>query len=152
MVPSNDYLWMSAGPPLDVKQKAGEDVELSAVRQGPLKLGDVAVTEAGRLPLLGIVHAVVMGQDLVVGADAAAAALVKAIDLAEEKGWTRVLVHSLHATGRGTPRTTVQRCLGAMVERLLQGSGVRQIVLLAADEADRKALHEDMLLSIQKHE
>ncbi len=46
-LPTNDYLWMAAGPALAVKQAAGAEIELAAVRQGPIGLGEVVVTEGG---------------------------------------------------------------------------------------------------------
>jgi hypothetical protein len=152
VLPTNDYLWMSAGPPLSVKQLAGEEVELSAVRQGPAEPGEVVLTEAGGLPLQGVLHAVVMGQDLAVDPDSSASAMGNALVMAARKKWTRILVHSLLASGRGTRRETVQRWLAALVEHLLAGSDIRHVTLLATDEADRKALHDDLLRAIQKHE
>ena len=65
VLPTNDYLWMATGPALEINQRAGEEVEIEAVRQGPIAQGTVAVTSAGPLPFAGIIHAAVMGQELV---------------------------------------------------------------------------------------
>jgi hypothetical protein len=150
-LPTNDFLWMAAGPALDVKTAAGAEVELEAVRQGPIKPGDIVLTDAGALPLTAIIHGAVMGQDLCLDGDAAARAIDRGLDLAGTKRWTRLLVHSLHATGRATRREAVQKALAAMVERLLTGSSVRQITLFGVDESERKALHEDLLRLIHLH-
>lgn len=148
-LPTNDYLWMAAGPALDVKNAAGEDVELAAVRQGPIAAGEVVLTEAGKLSLAGIVHGAVMGQDLLLDGDAAAQALQACLKLSEAKRWSHLLVHSLYGTGRGTRRESVQKALGAMVDSLLGGGSIRQIGLLSLDEGERKLLHEDLLRLIQ---
>ena len=39
VLPTNDYLWMATGPALDVKQMTGDEIELAAVRQGPVDPG-----------------------------------------------------------------------------------------------------------------
>jgi hypothetical protein len=148
-LPTNDYLWMAAGPALDVKQAAGAEIELAAVRQGPVALGELVVTPGGNLPLSAIVHAAVMGQDLQLNGEAAARALRRFIEMATVNRWPRLLLHSLHASGRGTRREDVQRVLAEMVSCLLEGTPVRQITLLGADENERTSLHEDLLHLIQ---
>ncbi len=150
-LPTNDYLWMAAGPALAVKQAAGDEIELAAVRQGPIAQGDVVLTEAGALPFAAVVHGAVMGQDLHLNGEAAARAVRRCLALAGEKRWTRLVLHSFHGAGRRTQRESVQEALAAMVECLLEGAPVRQITLLCLDDNERRALHEDLLHLIQIH-
>lgn len=149
LLPTNDYLWMAEGPALDVKQQAGEEVELEAVRSGPVEVGAVVATGPGSLPLSGIVHAAVMGQDLHVDGKAVGKATRGGINLADEKGWQRLLIHSFLGSGRGTRRDVANDLLSAMVEELLDGRRLTEITLLALDESEREVLHEALLHIIQ---
>jgi len=148
-LPTNDYLWMAEGPALEVKKEAGEEVELEAVRQGPAALGEVVVTRPGSLPLSGILHGAVMGQDLQLDAEAASRAIEGGLKMANEKGWERLLVHSLLTTGKGTRREVVGKALGVLVQALLEGQRLRSVTLLGVDEAERAFLHEAVLHIIQ---
>jgi O-acetyl-ADP-ribose deacetylase (regulator of RNase III) len=152
LLPTNDYLWMAAGPALELKTQAGEEVEIEAVRQGPIALGEVVATAAGSLALSGILHAAVMGQDLHLQEEAAAQAIRKGLAAAGKRKWSRLLVHSFLATGRGTHREVAARVLGALVDELLEGGSLREVTLLASDEAEHGLLHDAMLRIIQGHE
>lgn len=151
VLPTNDYLWMAAGPALDLKKRAGEEVEIEAVRAGPIGLGEVVVTSGGKEKLRAILHAAVMGQELQVDAQAAARAVRSALVLANEKRWERLLVHSFLATGRATRPESLTAALGALVETLLDGSSLRDVTLLAQDDHERSVLHEGLLRIIQSH-
>ena len=151
VLPTNDCLWMAAGPALDVKKAAGAEVELSAVRMGPIPIGENVVTGAGSLPLAGIIHAAVMGQDLQVKDDGAASAIRGSLETAVQKRWVRVLIHSLLATGHRTRPETLRSVIGSLVDSLLEGSPLREVTLLAADQTERTILHEAVLHNIQGH-
>ena len=151
VLPTNDYLWMATGPALETKKIAGEEAELAAVRLGPIPAGDIAVAPAGALSLSGIIHAAVMGQDLVFDAEMAARALDRAIRFAGERKWNRVLVHSLLATGRGTRPEAIRGPLKAMVEIFLDETPLRSVTLLVENEAERAVLHEALMRILQEH-
>ena len=151
ILPTNDYLWMATGPALETKQRAGEEAELAAVRLGPVPPGDVVVASPGDLPLAGIVHAAVMGQDLEVDGALAAQAMARAVRIAAERKWARLLVHSLLATGRGTRPDVVHGALAAMVDLLLDETPIRTMTLLAENDLERAILHDAMLRIVQGH-
>ena len=151
ILPANNYLWMAGGPALSVKQSAGDSVEQEAVRSGPIGIGEAVAAGAGALSLKGIIHAAVMEQDLRVDVDAALRALDSALRIAREKGWSRLLVHSFVAAGRATPKEIAHRLLAHLVERLLEGSELDEVVLLAVDEPERELLHTSLLRVIQGH-
>jgi hypothetical protein len=48
---------------------AGQEIESEALRQGPVPVGEAFVTGAGRLKARLVIHAAVMGTDLVTDAD-----------------------------------------------------------------------------------
>jgi O-acetyl-ADP-ribose deacetylase (regulator of RNase III) len=152
LLPTNDFLWMAAGPALSVKQKAGEVVEIEAVRLGPVSLGEVVTTGAGALPYRGILHAAVMGQNLQISKEAARKAIRAGVVAACDHNWSRLLVHSLLATGRGTHRDLARPVLSDLVDQLLDGGSLRLVTLLAIDTPERDVLHDALLQIIQEHE
>lgn len=151
VLPTNDYLWMATGPALETKKLAGEEAELAAVRLGPIPAGEIAVAPAGMLPLSGIIHAAVMGQDLILDGDMAAEAVARAIRVAGERKWTRLIIHSFLATGRGTRPESIRGALRAMVEIFLDETPLRSVTLLVENEAERAVLHEAMMRILQEH-
>jgi O-acetyl-ADP-ribose deacetylase (regulator of RNase III) len=54
---ANDRLWMGSGVAGSIKQNGGDEIELSAMRQGPVEIGNVVVTDAGSLPAEHVIHA-----------------------------------------------------------------------------------------------
>lgn len=152
VLPTNDYLWMAAGPAGDVKRAAGDEVELAAVRAGPIPLGEVAVTPAGNLPLQAIIHVAVMGQDLVVHAPSTAKGLVAALRIAEQRRWSRLLVHSFVTAGRSPRPEVAVPALEELVDELLGGHAVSLLYLLASDEKEKAVLHDALLRIVQKHD
>lgn len=60
---ANTDLWMGGGVAGAIKRAAGPEVELEAVAQGPIALGEAVGTSAGRLSNRAIIHAAAMGYD-----------------------------------------------------------------------------------------
>src|SRR3989440_13026049 len=83
---ANDHLWMGAGVAGAIKRAGGEGIEREAVAKGPIEVGDAVATGAGRLPARWVVHAAVMGQDLVTSGDAIRRATQRALEVADELG------------------------------------------------------------------
>jgi O-acetyl-ADP-ribose deacetylase (regulator of RNase III) len=151
VLPTNDYLWMASGPAGGVKRSAGDEVELAAVRAGPIPVGEVVQTAAGTLPFQAILHVAVMGQDLLVQAPAAAAGLWKAILLAEQKQWSRLIIHSFVTAGRSARPEVAMPALQGLVNGLLDGRAITLLHFLAADEKEKAVLHDALLRIVQKH-
>jgi O-acetyl-ADP-ribose deacetylase (regulator of RNase III) len=152
VLPTNDYLWMASGPAGSVKRSAGDEVELAAVRAGPIPLGEVIVTPAGNLPFQAILHVAVMGQDLLVQGPATAQGLLNALRLAEQRRWPRLIVHSFVAAGRSARPEVAIPALRALVDELLGGRPVSLINLLASDDKEKAVLHDALLRIVQKHD
>ena len=61
--PANPSLWMATGVGGAIKRAGGDAIELAAVGQGPLSLGQAVVTTAGTLAARIIIHAVSLDRD-----------------------------------------------------------------------------------------
>ena len=83
--------------------------------------------------------------------ESATKALADGLRIAAERGWGRLLIHSLLASGRHTRPEVLDAPLLSLVNTLLDGSPIREIHLLARDEAERAILHEKILRIIQGH-
>jgi len=86
---ANSGLWMGAGVAGAIKRAGGKGIEDDAVRQGPVAVGEAVVTSAGTLKARYVIHAAVMGTDLVTDAGKIERATRNSLL------WGRVLVVSL---------------------------------------------------------
>lgn len=100
VVPSTESLFMTTGAAPAVKRAAGEEVEMAAVRLGPVEPGSAVVTPAGRLPASHIIHAVSVGHHLRRDPDRLRAAIGAVLRIADELELSRVAFAPL-GTERG---------------------------------------------------
>jgi O-acetyl-ADP-ribose deacetylase (regulator of RNase III) len=110
---ANDRLWMGAGVAGALKRAGGEEIELEAVKLGPIPLGSAVATGAGRLPARWVIHGAVMGQDLHTDADLVRATTRSCLELADELGCRSV---ALPAFGTGVGGFPLEECARIMVE------------------------------------
>ncbi len=81
---ANNHLWMGGGVAGALKRRGGEEIEREAIRLGPIAVGEAVATTAGRLAASYVIHAAVMGQELVTSADAIRRATARSLEVAEE--------------------------------------------------------------------
>jgi O-acetyl-ADP-ribose deacetylase (regulator of RNase III) len=132
---ANDRLWMGAGVAGAIKRAGGEEIEREAVAKGPIAVGDAVATGAGRLAARWVVHAAVMGQDLVTSADAIRNATRRTLEVADELGAEAV---ALPAFGTGVGGFPLADCARIMVAeaRAFEARSLRRVVFAVhGDEA-----------------
>jgi O-acetyl-ADP-ribose deacetylase len=140
---ANDHLWMGAGVAGALKRAGGEEIEREAVAKGPIEVGDAVATGAGELPARWVIHAAVMGQNLVTSADAIQRATRRTLELAEELGAESV---ALPAFGTGVGGFPFDECARIMVAeaRAFEGRTLRRVLFAVygedAERAFRSAL------------
>ena len=115
---TNDRLWMGGRVGEILKQKAGEDIETEAMKQGPLTIGDVAVTGGGELPVKYIFHAVIMGQDLKPDQETVRAGTKNLIKKADEM---KVSSLAVSAFGAGMGKLPAHESAKAMADEIING-------------------------------
>ncbi len=140
---ANDRLWMGAGVAGALKRAGGDEIEREAVAKGPIAVGEAVATGAGRLPARWVIHAAVMGQDLVTSAEAIRRATRRTLEVADELGADSV---ALPAFGTGVGGFPLDECARIMVAEAAayEGRSVRRVVFAvnggAAEAAFRTAL------------
>jgi O-acetyl-ADP-ribose deacetylase (regulator of RNase III) len=131
---ANDHLWMGAGVAGAIKRAGGTEIEREATAQGPIEVGDAVATGAGRLQARWVIHAAVMGQDLVTSADAIRRATRRTLEVADELGAESV---ALPAFGTGVGGFPLDECAGIMVAgaRAFDARTLRRVIFAVYGEA-----------------
>ncbi len=124
---ANDHLWMGAGVAGALKRAGGEEIEREAVARGPIQVGDAVATDAGRLAARWVIHAAVMGQDLVTSAGAIGRATRRTLEVADELGAASL---ALPAFGTGVGGFPLDECARIMVgeARAFEARSLRRVV------------------------
>ena len=95
---ANNQLWMGAGVAGAIKREGGSEIEVEAMAQGPVGVGEVVVTGGGNLKAKNVIHGAVMGQDLRTNAELVARTTRRVLEVADELGARSV---ALPAFGTG---------------------------------------------------
>jgi O-acetyl-ADP-ribose deacetylase len=135
---ANDHLWMGSGVAGALKRAGGEEIEREAVAKGPIEVGDAVATGAGRLSARWVIHAAVMGQDLVTSADAIRRATRRTLEVADELGAESV---ALPAFGTGVGGFPLDECARIMAgeARAFAGRTLRRVVFAVYGEDAERA-------------
>lgn len=132
---ANDRLWMGGGVAGAIKKAGGESIETEAMKKGPIPLGEVAVTSAGKIPAKYIIHTAVMGQDMQTKPEYIKAGTKNTISTAE-----KLPVESLAmpAFGTGVGHFPAEECAEIMitetVESLLSAKRLRIVKIVLTDK------------------
>lgn len=108
---ANNHLWMGSGVAGAIKHQGGSVIESEAVKLGPIAVGDVAVTGAGTLEARHIIHAAVMGQDLIPTSASIKACTTSALRAAEQLKLRSV---AFPALGTGVGGFSLELCAKLM--------------------------------------
>lgn len=60
---ANNYLKLGAGVAGAIRRAGGPSIQEECDRHGPIKVGEAAITGAGRLPVKYVIHAAAMGDE-----------------------------------------------------------------------------------------
>ncbi len=115
---TNDRLWMGGRVGEALKKKAGEDIETEAMKQGPLPIGEVAVTSGGELPVKHILHTVIMGQDLKPTEETIRSGTRNLLKKADEM---KINSLAVSAFGAGMGKVPAHESARAMVDEIING-------------------------------
>lgn len=131
---ANDKLWMGSGVAGAIKKRGGEEIELEAMKKGPIPIGEVAITGGGELDANYVIHAVVMGQDLKTSEEYVRNATINTLKAADEIPVTSL---ALPAFGTGVGHFHAEDCSRIMIEEavnsLLKTKNLNQVKIVLKD-------------------
>ena len=110
---ANNAFWMGAGVAGAIKARGGVEIEREAMALGPVAPGACVVTSAGRLAARHVIHAAVMGQDLVTSATFIEQATTNALRAADERALQSI---AFPAFGTGVGGFPVDDCARIMIQ------------------------------------
>jgi len=145
---ANNELWMGGGVAGAIKRKGGQEIEREAVAQGPIPIGQSAATGAGKLSPRYVIHAAVMGRDLVTDASLIRSATLSALAKADELGLKTVAFPALGTGVGGFPLGACARIMRqAILDHAASGTSLEVVELVLfgrkAYEEVVRALSED---------
>ena len=110
---ANNHLWMDAGVAGAIKRKGGKEIEDEAMKKGPIPIGEAVVTSAGGLKAKYVIHAAVMGQDLVTNEEYIKNATQNSLKRAEELEIESI---AFPAFGTGVGGFPMDKCARIMLD------------------------------------
>ena len=112
---ANNHLWMGAGVAGAIKRKGGKEIEDEAMKQAPIPIGEAVVTSAGKLKTKYVIHAAVMGQDLISSEDYIRVATLNSLKMAEK---LKIESIAFPAFGTGVGGFPVDSCARIMIDQV----------------------------------
>jgi len=109
---ANNHLWMGVGVAGAIKRKGGNEIEKEAMSKGPIPVGEAVVTKAGKLKAKYVIHAAVMGQDLITNEEHIKNAALNSLKRAEE---LKIKSIAFPAFGTGVGGFPVDECARVML-------------------------------------
>jgi len=109
---ANNHLWMGVGVAGAIKRKGGIEIEKEAMSKGPISVGEAVVTKAGKLKAKYIIHAAVMGQELVTNERHIKNATLNSLKRAED---LKIKSVAFPAFGTGVGGFPVDECAQVML-------------------------------------
>ena len=137
---ANNHLWMGAGVGGAIKAKGGVEIEKDAMSKGPIPVGEAVVTGAGSLKAKYVIHAAVMGQDLVTDEQYIKKATINVLKRAEE---LKIRSLAFPAFGTGVGGFPVEKCAQIMIDAVKNFSKeaefVKEVQFVLFDKASYNA-------------
>lgn len=142
---ANNRLWMGGGVAGALKRAGGKEIEAEAVKKGPVPIGEVVVTGAGRLKARYVIHAAVMGQDLKTDAEKVRQATRNSLLKADELGLRSIAFPALGTGVGGFPRDECARIMISEVHRhSATKTGLERVVFALYDQLAYQAFKQEL--------
>jgi len=106
---------MGAGVAGAIKRKGGTEIEKEAMKKGPIPIGEAVVTKAGSLKAKYVIHAAVMGQDLITKEEYIRNATLNSLKKAEE---LKIESIAFPAFGTGVGGFSADECARIMLDEV----------------------------------
>jgi O-acetyl-ADP-ribose deacetylase (regulator of RNase III) len=132
---ANNHFWMGSGVAGALKRVGGVEIEEQAISQGPVAVGEVVVTGAGKLKARYVIHAAVMGQDLRTGTAVIKKATENSLRCADGLECKSI---AFPALGTGVGGFSLEECARLMIGTLKDygtgKTGIERVILILYGE------------------
>jgi len=147
---ANNRLWMGGGVAGALKRAGGKEIEVEAVKKGPIPIGEAVATGAGSLKARYIIHAAVMGQDLKTDAEKIRQATKNSLLRADELGIKSI---AFPALGTGVGGFSRDECARIMISEVRQHSamktGLEKVGFALYDEPAYEAFKQELATQLR---
>jgi len=133
---ANNWLKLGAGVAGAIRRKGGPEIQAECDRIGPIRVGEAAITTAGRLPAKYVIHAAVMG-DEPASYESVRRATESALKLAVEKGLKTIAFPLL---GTGVGGLDKERVARIMIEAIRAAPDTLEVTLYGYTREDAELL------------
>jgi len=133
---ANDRLILGSGVAGAIRKKGGPEIQEECDRHGPIRVGEAAVTGAGRLPVRYVIHAAVLGSEPA-SYDSVRRATEAALARARELGLETVAFPLL---GTGVGGLDPERVARIMIEEFKNAPDDLEVTLYGYTDADVEAI------------
>ena len=140
---ANNRLWMGGGVAGALKRAGGKEIEVEAVKKGPIPIGEAVATGAGKLKAKYVIHAAVMGQDLKTDAEKIRQATKNSLLRAAELGIKSI---AFPALGTGVGGFPLKECARIMIGEVRQCSArkLEKVVFALYDEPAYQTFKQEL--------
>ena len=125
---ANNNFWMGGGVAGAIKKAGGRIIEEEAIEKGPIDVGEVVVTQSGKLSCKKVIHAAVMGQDLKTNEELIKKATINTLKKAEEMKMNSL---AFPAFGTGVGGFNLYKCseimLNITIDFLLKSKSLKLV-------------------------
>ncbi|UCD59317.1 MAG: macro domain-containing protein [Candidatus Hydrogenedentota bacterium] len=147
---ANNHLILGSGVAGAIRTKGGPSIQEECNRIGPIKVGEAAITGAGKLPAKYVIHAASMGDEPVSERslrDSVRNSFLKGED-------AKIGSIAFPAIGTGVGGFPVRHCAEIMLElaeQHLKGKGrsINRVIFALFGESDKKVFEETLSSKIQ---
>jgi O-acetyl-ADP-ribose deacetylase (regulator of RNase III) len=141
--PANTDLSMESGVAAAIRRKGGERIQEECERLAPIRLGATAVTTAGSLKPLFVIHAATMRPGEKATAESIRLATRQTLFRAEEKTIKSLALPAIGTGAAGFPAEECARImLKVVLEHIKTRSSLEKIYFVLYDDAALKAFEE----------
>ncbi|RIH87060.1 macro domain-containing protein [Calidithermus roseus] len=137
---ANNHLILGAGVAGAIHRKGGPEIQEECDRHGKIRVGEAAITGAGRLPVRYVIHAAAMGDEPAT-LETVRSATRHALRLALEHGLKTIAFPLLGTGVAGLPRDEVIR---VMLEELRAADESLEVTLYGYSQADADAIRAQL--------
>lgn len=149
---ANNELVMGGGVAGAIKRAGGKEIEMEALTQGPIPVGEAVVTGAGSLPSTYVIHAATMGMDFATDEQKIRSSCANALRRAEELKLSSLALPALGCgVGKYPPDRAAKVMAQAVYRHLRERKSCLRRIIFCVYNKEHFAVFEKEALGYLRH-